>query len=281
MPTIMAETLSAFQRYQYDFAAHIRDPKAHPRPQGASARRMKVYNELLYNNLEGFLLACFPVLRKVLGKRRWDRLVRDFFADYRCHTPIFRQIPEEFVRYLKEVRGLRDGDPVFLPDLAHYEWIELALTVSPLEIDWSGIERGGDILAGRPVLNPVLALLHYPYPVHRIGPGFKSTREQTQETHILVFRTFEDQVRFIELNPVSARLVSLLQHQEISGKDALLRIADELDHPDFQTVVTAGYAILENLKSEQAILGVSAEPKFRVKQSMERLTAVSRIMHRD
>ncbi|MDP2784347.1 MAG: putative DNA-binding domain-containing protein [Sulfurimicrobium sp.] len=256
----MADTLPAFQRYQYDFAAHIRNPKAHPRPIGAPARRMKVYNELLYNNLEGFLLACFPVLRKVLGKRRWDRLVRDFFSDYRCHTPIFRQIPEEFVRYLKEVRGLRDGDPAFLSDLAHYEWIELALSVSPLEIDWSGIERGGDLMAGRPVLNPVLALLHYPYPVHRIGPGLKPTREQTQETHILVFRTLEDQVRFIELNPVSARFVSLLQHQVISGNEALLCIAAELNHPDFQTVVSAGYDLLENLKSEQAILGVSADP---------------------
>lgn len=252
----MADTLPAFQRYQYAFAAHIRNPKAHPRPQGAPVKRMKVYNELLYHNLESFLLACFPVLRKVLGKRRWGRLVRDFFTDYRCHTPIFRQIPEEFVRYLKEIRGLRDGDPVFLADLAHYEWVELALSVSPMEIDWSGIKRDGDMLAGRPALNPVLALLHYPYPVHRIGPKFKPSREQALETHILVFRDLEDQVRFIALNPVSARLVSLLQHPTISGKEALRRIADELKHPDPQAVIASGHVILENLKSEQAILGV-------------------------
>lgn len=254
----MADALPAFQRYQYDFAAHIRNPKAHPRPQGAPAKRMKVYNELLYNNLEGFLLACFPVLRKVLGKRSWGRLVRNFFAEYRCRTPIFRQIPEEFVRYLKEVRGLRDGDPGYLSDLAHYEWIELALSVSPLETDWSGIEREGDMLAGRPVLNPVLALLQYAYPVHRIGPKFKPTLEQAQETHILVFRTCEDQIRFIELNPVSARLVSLLQHPGMSGNEALRRIADELSHPDSKAVTSAGLAILENLKSEKAILGISA-----------------------
>jgi hypothetical protein len=255
----MADALPAFQRYQYDFAAHIRNPKAHPRPQGAPEKRMKVYNELLYNNLEGFLLACFPVLRKVLGKRRWSRMVRDFLAEYRCHTPIFRQIPEEFVRYLKEVRGLRDGDPVFLRDLAHYEWIELALSVSPLEIDWSGIEREGDMLAGRPALNPVLALLQYDYSVHRIGPKFKPTMEQSQETHILVFRTGDDQMRFIELNPVSARLVSLLLHQGLSGNEALLQIADELNYPDTNIVLSAGYAILENLKSKQAILGISAD----------------------
>ncbi|MDO9188355.1 MAG: putative DNA-binding domain-containing protein [Sulfurimicrobium sp.] len=258
MSIVMADDLPAFQRYQYAFTAHIRNPKAHPRPQGAPAKRMKVYNELLYNNLEGFLLACFPVLRKVLGTRIWGRLVRDFFAEHRSHTPIFHQIPEEFVRYLKVVRGLRDGDPAFLFDLAHYEWVELALSVSPLEIDWSGIERTGDLLAGRPVLNPVLALLQYPYPVHRIGPRFKPTQEQTQETHILVFRNIEDQMRFIELNPVSARLVSLLQHHGMSGSEAMLQIAAELAHPDSRAVTSAGLAILENLKSEQAILGISS-----------------------
>lgn len=256
----MADALPAFQRYQYDFAAHIRNLKAHPRPQGAPVKRMKVYSELLYNNLEGFLLACFPVLRKVLGKRRWGWLVRDFFSDHRCHTPIFRQIPEEFVLYLKEKRGLRAGDPVFLADLAHYEWVELALSVSPLEIDWRSVERDGDMLAGQPVLNPVLALLRYPCPVHRIGPKFKPSL-RIEETHILVFRNLDDHVRFIELNPVSARLVSLLQDQAISGKDALLRIAGELNHPDAKMVITAGHAILENLKSEQAILGISTHSR--------------------
>ena len=42
-----------FQAFQYEFTRHIRDPKAHPRPAGVTAQRMKVYNELLYNYLEG------------------------------------------------------------------------------------------------------------------------------------------------------------------------------------------------------------------------------------
>jgi uncharacterized protein len=88
--------LPLFQQYQFAFASHIRNPRLHKRPKGVEARRMKVYNELLYNNLEGFLQACFPVLRKVLGKRKWTSLVRDFFSAHRCHTPFFRQIPDEF-----------------------------------------------------------------------------------------------------------------------------------------------------------------------------------------
>ena len=103
---------------------------------------MKVYNELLYNNLEGFLLACFPVLRKVLGKRKWTLLVRDFFTVHRCQTPFFRQIPDEFIDYLKNERGDRAEDPGFLQDLAHYEWVELTLSVSSKEIDFALDDRG-------------------------------------------------------------------------------------------------------------------------------------------
>ena len=71
--------LPLFQQYQFAFAGHIRNPRQNKRPQGVPAQRMKVYNDLLYNNLESFLLACFPVLRTVLGKRKWAKLVRDFF----------------------------------------------------------------------------------------------------------------------------------------------------------------------------------------------------------
>ena len=89
-----------FQRFQQAFTAHIRDPKRNPRPAGVPVRRMRVYNQLLLNNLDGFLLACFPVLRQILGTRKWNRLVRAFFSEHACQTPIFRQIPEEFVQYL-------------------------------------------------------------------------------------------------------------------------------------------------------------------------------------
>jgi hypothetical protein len=111
-----------FQAFQRAFTAHIRDPRGQPRPRGVPARRMKVYNELLFNNVEGFLLACFPVCRAILGKRRWRRLARDFFRDHVCHTPYFRQIPEEFLKYLQDEWPAPRDYPAFLPELAHYEW---------------------------------------------------------------------------------------------------------------------------------------------------------------
>lgn len=248
-------TLPSFQQYQYVFSSHIRNPQLHKRPRGVEARRMKVYNELLFNNLEGFLLACFPVLRQVLGKRKWTKLVRDFFTTHRCHTPFFRQIPDEFVHYLKNERGERAEDPGFLQDLAHYEWVELMLSVSTKEIDFALIDPKGDLMNGRPALNPLLSLQSYAYPVHRIGPRFKPAAEQKEETHFAILRNTEDEVKFILLNPVSLRLLFLLQTSALSGEAALLQIAAELKHPDPAVVLAGGRDIMLSLQESQVILG--------------------------
>ena len=247
--------LPAFQQYQLAFAGHIRNPQLHKRPRGVEARRMRVYNELLFNNLESFLLACFPVLRKVMGKRKWSRLVRDFFSTHRCHSPLFRQIPEEFVHYLQNERGEHADDPVFLQDLAHYEWVELKLSVSNQLVDAARIDAEGDLMHRRPVLNPVLVLHSYAYPVHRISPRFKPVAEQKEETHFAILRNRDDEVKFILLNALSLRLLRLLQSSALTGEQALRQIAAELQHSDPDFILRVGKEMLQALYDAQVILG--------------------------
>ena len=45
-----------FKKHQYEFTAHIRDPERNARPDGIEDRRMGIYRDLFYNNVEGFLL---------------------------------------------------------------------------------------------------------------------------------------------------------------------------------------------------------------------------------
>lgn len=243
--------LPEFQRYQLAFTAHIRDPKAHPRPAGVEARRMKIYNELLYNNIKSFLLACFPVLRQVLGARKWAKLVRVFFATHRSRTPYFRQIPDEFIQFLQNEWTPPEGYPPFTLALAHYEWIELVLSVSSRSADRAFAESG-DLLEGVPLLNPVLANLRYDWPVQRIAPR---RRVQPAETWLLVFRDAKDAVQFSEINAFTARLLTLLEAGVLSGRAALQTIASESRHPDPALVIEAGGALLDDLRTRGAILG--------------------------
>ncbi len=246
--------LPEFQRYQLAFTAHIRDPRAQPRPAGVDARRMKVYAELLYNNVEGFLLACFPVLRQVLGARRWTRLARAFFATHRSRTPYFRQIPDEFIQFLQDEWTAPDGYPPFTLALAHYEWIELVLSVSNRSVA-RAVDAAGDLLDGVPLLNPVLANLRYDWPVQRIAPRRKVT---PAETSLLVFRDADERVQFVEINAFTARLVALLESGTASGRAALETVAAESRHPDPARVIQAGAALLDDLRARGAILGTAA-----------------------
>lgn len=256
MPDTSKLQLPEFQRYQFAFTSHIRDPKQVKRPAGVEARRMKIYNELLYNNLESFLLACFPVLRKVLGNRRWARLVRAFFLEHRSHTPYFRQIPDEFMQFLQNGWEAYDAYPEFMLELAHYEWIELVLTVSNRDEQLAEHDANGDLIEGRPVLNPVLANLAYQYPVHRIRPRVKV---MAAPTFLLVFRDAEFNIRFIEQSHVSARLLKLLESGNLTGLEAVTQLADEIGHDNPSQLVDFAKGFLEELRLAGAVLGTTPQ----------------------
>ena len=247
-----------FQQYQRAFTAHIRDPRHVARPKGVPRRRMKVYNELLYNNTEGFLLSCFPVCRKILGKRRWERLARGFFRDHVCHTPYFRQIPEEFLKYLQDEWQPTDDFPGFLPELAHYEWVELELDTSDRDANLPVFDATGDLMLGRPLLNPVLRVLAYRWPVHRLSPRFKPSEPPTQPTFTLAFRDADFQIRFLLINSASARLISLFQeHPQLTGNAVVGLLAAEMAMPPDSL---SGFArtLVQDLHAQGVFLGVQA-----------------------
>ena len=120
-----------FRLKQAEFAAHIRDPANNPAPADVDPQRMAAYCELFYNNIDSSLSSTFPVLRQILDADQWQVLAKDFYASHRCQTPHFSEIPEEFLEYLQN-RKL-PGDHPFLLELAHYEWVEMALAISTAE----------------------------------------------------------------------------------------------------------------------------------------------------
>lgn len=244
--------------YQASFAARIRDPRA-PLPRGAPARRMRVYQELLFNNLEGFLLACYPVTRKILGQRAWRRLVRRFFAEHRCHSPLFRDIPQAFLDWARGDADAVNADRPFLTDLLHYEWLELAVSLDPGRVEPGQVDAQGDLLAGIPMLHPSAQLASYPWPVHCIGPRVQPAVPDASAHHYLLFRDTRDAVRFIYLTPLSAALLALLQAQPAPGHQLLDQLAELGAVQQREAFVRSGAELLEQLRQQGAILGTRSE----------------------
>jgi len=245
-----------FIRRQYEFAAHIRDPEHRPAPADVDDRRMAIYRELFYNNVEGFLSGTFPVLRRIHDETRWHAMARAFFSSHRSHSPLFLEIPREFLNWLRDEREPQPGDFPFLYELAHYEWVELAVSVAEETIDRNVVDPAGDLLDAVPVLSPLVWHLAYDYPVHKIGPDFLPDASGRQPTWLVVYRDRDDEVSFMEINPVTKRLLELLgENSGASGRQLLAAIAAEMSHPQPQVVINGGLDILENLRNKGIVPG--------------------------
>lgn len=239
---------------QRSFTAYIRDPHAHPAPAGISERRMAVYHELFYNNLETFLVNYFPVLRAILGDTRWDQLVHEFFAHHRSHTPHFIEIPEEFLGYLQHERTVVADAPPFLVELAHYEWVELALLYSQQALPSAAPTDLAALLESVVVCSELAWPLAYQWPVHRICPDFCPLETTAQPTCLLVYRDADDQVRFMEINPLTLRLLQALRAAAgIDARAVLVGLAHELGVSEVEQFVQRGAELLADFAHRRVI----------------------------
>ena len=179
--------------------------------------------------------------------------MRSFLAMHRSRSPFFRQIPDEFIHFLQSEEAIPANYPEFVLELAHYEWVELALSISTLASARDALDREGSLLEQRPVLPPEFANPRYNCPVHRIGAR---TPVMQKETYLLVFRNADDQIQFTEINAFTSRLINLLASAEHTGKAALQIVAVESRHPSPEVVIQGGLEIMRDLMARGAILGV-------------------------
>lgn len=196
---------------QRAFAAHLRDPERVPPPAGIEPRRMTIYRELFFNNLRDLLGGAFPVARQILGAEAWQRLVRDFYAHHHAHTPYFLELPREFLDWLTARRERPGDEPAFLDELAHYEWVELALAVSEDEAPAAQAAADGDPLDAPLAVSPLAWPLAYRWPVHRLAPDHAPAEAPATPTFLVVYRDAADQVQFLEIGAETARLLDALE----------------------------------------------------------------------
>lgn len=236
---------------QRRFAARIRDPQQ-ALPPGIATERMAIYEELFFNNLDGFISSGFPVLRRLFDEPRWHRLVRAFMREHRCRTPYFSQLGEEFIGWLQDGYRAEEGDPPFLLELAHYEWVELALSLAEAPVEtlpqaWSW--------------SPLAWPLAYRWPVHRLGPSHRPVEPPAEPTCLLVWRDPAERVRFLHLSPFAYRLAQRLS-EEGEASMTLLPLLRELagscglsaDAEYFENA----FALLEDWHAQGILMGEGA-----------------------
>ena len=244
---------------QYQFTAHIRDPDNRPAPEGIEDRRMAIYRDLVFSNMEGFVASNFPVIRTLYDDDAWKVFAREFFREHFCHTPLFPEFGREFLRWLEERQQAGRGDPPWLLELAHYEWAELALSLDESQIDDVAHDPGGDPVNGVPVVSPLACVLGYNYPVQHIKPSFRPDEAPAEPTWILLVRGRDDEVRFHEINALSAMLIERLrENSELTGAQCVDALLGDRPAEEIAVLRPAGIGLVRELKSFEAILGTRA-----------------------
>lgn len=243
------ETLAQQQAH---FAAWLRDPQHAPPPPMPPARQA-VYRELFFNNVRELLGSTFPVLRRLLGEDGWSALVRRFYRQHRCRTPLFPELSGEFYHWLCE----QPAEPAFLHELAHYEWIELALSLDPADTDALSCNPQGDLLEGVPLASPLAWPLAYRFPVQRISKDFQPETPDAEPTFILIRRDAAHQIHFHALDALAhALMLAVLDNpQHLNGRaliDTLLG-----PHPEAETLRSPAIQRLHDLRTREAIVGTT------------------------
>lgn len=252
------EHLPRFKALQYRFAAHLRDPLANAAPDGIEDRRLQIYRDLFFNNIDNLLSTGFPVIKRILGTEAWLHLLRRFYAEHQAHTPLFPEIGREFQRYLQARAERGEDDLPFLVELAHYEWVELALALDEHEISDVPHDPQGDLLNGAPVVSPLVWLLTYRFPVHQLRADFLPREAPEQPTFLVVSRGRNDDIAFTELNALSFNLLEVLKaNPGVTGLDVIEALVAALGATDAEAMTAAATAMLIRFRERDIVLGTS------------------------
>lgn len=208
--------LPSFQQAQFKLANIIRTGEG--RIEGVEQRRLKIYQDLFFNNVEGFCSSAYPVFKSLMEPNQWRQLISDFFVQHECETPHFVEISQEFLAFIAEHKQQSLPYP-YMIELAHYEWVELASSVADGKVKQGELTQPIMEVAFQ-VPEPTYAL-SYQYPVHAISDQNKE--EITPElTNLLVYRDVDFDVQFVLTDQISVIAIQLLQQSPgATGKDVV------------------------------------------------------------
>lgn len=230
-----------------------------------SNRIGNLYQDLVFNNICGFLDRCFPVCQSLIDQAQWRHSCQQFFLQHHCHSPYFTEINRSFVDYLSTPGVLAQLElPLYFAELAHYEWVELKVDTycvdpnhpHPSATNFNSAQKPADVI-GYITLNPSLQNLHYQWPVHRISPDFEPIT--VEDSFYLVYRDIDHKVQFMTVNALTHALIEFIdaqpaiQYSELALTTLIQGFADHLGYEDHPLLVSFGVPLIHQLRQQQVV----------------------------
>ena len=241
--------LNDFRQFQFALARHLRDPLSAVAPEGVSAADVTVCTQEMVRNLCEVLEPAFPVTHALLGDEIWEHAVRLFLKDAPNHTPWASAVQRAFVDHVCESPDMQRL-PAWLQDLAHFEWLQSAVSTSP--VSWPAFDAQGDVMQRVVVLNPTHVEAAYEWPVHGIDTDHQP--DDMQSTYVTMLRDSDDALHVLESSVFRGQLIDLLRDGQ-TGEQAFMVLAMWLSHPEPEAFVREGAQVMAQLQREGVVLG--------------------------
>ena len=131
-----------------------------------------------------------------------------------------------------------------------------ALVAQPLRTTLDADRDAHASLALGNLAQPIKLVLSHPALTLLAGCSFVfSCAQLSLTTYLVVYRTRQDEVKFTEINAITARLMELIEtNPEATGRTHLMQIAAELG-ADATTILEAGREMLLGLRARDVVLG--------------------------
>jgi hypothetical protein len=234
--------LSNFRELQGALASSVRF-KVHDDSLNVEARRLAIYQRLVFNNLFGLLRGGYKKLRRAIGDEQFRKLVRAFLESGVSRTPYFAEISGEFLNWFMQQEA-----PLWQRELAEYE--RAGITIDIDTMDWPSREE----VESRPDevhFSPAITLLSFEHAIYEANEGAEPSK---RPTYILLYRNPHNRLRYKLLNAATFSLLALLlQGRNLS--EALLTLASSMD-AEINRIKAPAFDLLAELQREGAVVSV-------------------------
>jgi hypothetical protein len=217
--------------------------------------RLLVYRTLVRGTLREALRATIP---RTLA--RLEASFEGYFAEFLERSPpathFLRDLTPQFLQFALE-RWTRDPNvPAYLGDLARHEALQVEVA-SLLALPKDHVPAELSLDQGVEFIDAV-RLVHYTWAVHQL-PEDETSRVLPEQSvvSLLVYRSPEHEVRYLELAPFAQALLSKLMHEQLGLQAALLSAAESVGLPLDDQLLTRAARLLSDLAERGALLGKS------------------------
>ncbi len=240
-------------------------------------RGVKLYASLIEHGRLDLMASIYPHCKKILGKH-FTSTVHDYMETMPPEHFNLNQAARKFAQFLavhESTQALRQKH-AFLAELADYEWIELEVMESNVEVHAPAVQENLQTKADSeakleqdldlhafatsvPQLNPTLIARAYKYPISEIVSKIEHDeklprRQKAEASWVLALRAADHEARYVDISELAYILVQAIIANSSITYGELIALACSHSSDSAEETVADFLTMVEDFKEIAVIL---------------------------